>query len=219
MQIIELYEKIISNIESPIVFEIGSNNGTHTNVLLSFLWNKHFKFYAFEPDRRQSENMLSIINFYQLNEGQKLSFVPFAIGNDDSIMKFFLSCGSESKKNNSHIPQVYTGSSSLKEPYLAPQLWEGMTFEETSVQCMKLDTFCMQKGIDHIDFIWMGVQGAEADVFSGGENVLKSTDWIYTEYSNKELYRGSMNLQQTADVLSNFDLVQDYGGDALFRRK
>ena len=208
MDIINRYRDIISTIKEPVIFEIGANNGGHTRLLLSHITSKKYSFFSFEPDHRQFANM----------QIKGIEFFPYAIGNFDGLTEFNLSGGSE--KRAGFVHQEFTGSSSLKEPHNVLKYWPNMTFVKTEVKCMKLDTFCMQKGIDHIDFIWMDVQGAEEDVFLGGENILKNTDWIYTEYCDGELYKNEIGISQILNILSDFELVEDYnGGDALLKRK
>jgi hypothetical protein len=50
--------------------------------------------------------------------------------------------------------------------------------------------WCKQNVIDKIDIIWIDVQGAELNVFKGGENILKNTKVIFTEVGLKAYYEG-----------------------------
>lgn len=67
----------------------------------------------------------------------------------------------------------------------------------------------------------MDVQGAEIDVFRGGQNTLTKTRFIYTEYNDNELYKGQFNLRQLMKYLRvlDFDVLIRYPGDVLFRSK
>ena len=80
---------------------------------------------------------------------------------------------------------------------------------------MGLDTWCDENGIEAIDFIWLDVQGAEMDVIRGGEKVLVKTRYIYTEYSDQELYEGQSPLDQLLNALPAFKIVERYRGDVL----
>ncbi len=86
-----------------------------------------------------------------------------------------------------------------------------------------LDSFCEENGIEHIDFLWMDVQGAEKEVFLGAKNMIGKIDYIYTEYHEEEMYEGATNLQTVSDLLPGYDLAQNWpytdvmGGDALFK--
>ena len=82
-----------------------------------------------------------------------------------------------------------------------------------------LDTWCDKHDIREIDFIWMDVQGAEIDVFKGGVNTLSKTRFIYTEYSDRELYEGQWNLRKMMKLLKDFDIAIRYPGDVLLKNK
>ena len=41
----------------------------------------------------------------------------------------------------------------------------------------------------------MDVQGAERDVLQGSNTMLSNIGYIYTEYSNEELYEGQLDLR------------------------
>ena len=53
----------------------------------------------------------------------------------------------------------------------------------------------------------MDVQGAEIDVTRGGRNALISTRYLYTEYSNEELYEGQLSLKQLLKELADFGVI------------
>ncbi len=67
----------------------------------------------------------------------------------------------------------------------------------------------------------MDVQGAESDVIAAGRQTLGNTRFIYTEYSDKELYEGQLSLQAILDLLPSFEVVTKYPreveGDVLLR--
>ena len=65
----------------------------------------------------------------------------------------------------------------------------------------------------------MDVQGAEIDVIRGGRNALKYTRYLYTEYSNKELYEGQISLKPLLDELIDFDVIVRYPDDILLKNK
>ena len=88
-----------------------------------------------------------------------------------------------------------------------------------SVPTSTLDAVSEGHGIGPVDFIWIDVQGAELDVFRGAPRTLATTRFIYTEYSDRELYEGQPRLRDLARCLSDFELMVRYPGDALFRNR
>ena len=109
-------------------------------------------------------------------------------------------------------------SGSISKPKNHFRLFPGISFpHEIQVKTKTLDSWCAEQGIDSVDFIWMDVQGAERSVFHGGAATLAKTRFLYTEYSNYELYEGQPSLQQILDELITFRLVTRYPGDVLLQ--
>jgi hypothetical protein len=68
--------------------------------------------------------------------------------------------------------------------------------------------------------MWVDVQGAEDLVFSGAKETLKRTRYVYTEYSNVELYENQLNLNQLLKLFGDsWEIVHDFGGDVLLKNK
>lgn len=118
------------------------------------------------------------------------------------------------------MPKGWDLSGSIRQPKKHLIVHPLITFDQKiTVTASTLDTWCDKHGIEAIDFIWMDVQGAEIDVFKGGINTLTKTRFIYSEYSNQELYKGQFNLRQLMKYLKNFNVVIRYPGDVLLRNK
>ena len=70
---------------------------------------------------------------------------------------------------------------------------------EITVKCSTLDEWC--KNNNKIDIIWIDVQGAELQVFKGGENTLKDVKIIFTEVGFKPYYEGQSLKKDIDDFL------------------
>ena len=66
---------------------------------------------------------------------------------------------------------------------------------------------------------WADVQGAESDLMAGAARFLRSSRYLYTEYSNEEWYEGQITLTELLQMLPDFDLIRRYAMDALFENK
>jgi FkbM family methyltransferase len=95
-----------------------------------------------------------------------------------------------------------TLSGSLKEPKLHLQVYPDVKFEEKIiVDTIKLDDFWSDS---RINLIHLDVQGAEDLVIEGGKRVFRNcVEYLYTEYSNFELYEGAMTKQKILDALGD----------------
>lgn len=118
------------------------------------------------------------------------------------------------------FPEGWHLSGSIRRPtgHLNEHKW--CNFENSlEVPVQRLDTWAASRGIQHVDFIWADVQGAEMDLIAGGVETLKLTTYFYTEYSQSELYEGQAPLETIQAALPNYDLIQRFQHDALFEIK
>ena len=194
--------------ECPVILEIGCNDGSDTRAFLRV--TPHAKVYCFEPDpravRRFKENLGSQID--------KVRLFEIALSDRTGQIDFHLS------SSGGDLPDGWDQSGSIRPPknHLIEFPW--CTFEKTiSVSTCRLDDWCAEHEVSHVEFIWMDVQGAEGDVIVGAQNILKETKFVYTEYSNKELYEGQPTLKSLLALLPTFDVIARYPGDVLLRNR
>jgi len=204
----------LCNFDHPILFEIGCAEGLDTEDFIKTFVDLDFKLYCFEPYEQNA------IEFRNVIKDPRVKFYQAAVGNIDGEVDFYISIG----KN------IY--SSSLKEPGEACfRIWRNLfpdksSFKKTTVKSLKLDTFVSENRIKLIDFIWMDVQGAEDLVIQGGKETFdKRVRYLYTEYSNQEIYVGEPSLEKIMKMLPNYSLVENFpnqngdllGGDVLLK--
>jgi FkbM family methyltransferase len=139
--------------------------------------------YAVEPDpRRPAPQDLP----------KNVSWHECAIGACDGEVTLWQS---ESKSG-----RPYTKSSSIKVPHAHFRYHPDIIFRQRiTVQGYTLDAFTENNHIDQIDLIWADIQGAEGDMIIGGRKTLARTSYLYTEYSDLELYSAQPTL---ADILA-----------------
>lgn len=198
-----------------IFFEIGSHFGVDTKEFIKVTKNLH----CFEPDHRNIEM------FKQLNLPVTLN--EYAISDIDGVSNFYLSSGNvyESKygpTNNELVNQNdWSASSSLMTPKNHTIKTPWVKFEnKIEVKTKKIETYCLENNIKNIDFIWMDVQGAELNIIKGMGEFKEKIRYIYTEYSDEELYEHQGTKEQIIDLLGpNWIVVFDFGGDILLKNK
>jgi len=193
----------------PIILEIGCNDGSNTLWFLEAFESP--RIFCFEPDPRAVSRFR-----HKIGERPEISFYEYAIGSKNGEETFYMSGGAESEE----LPEGWDYSGSIRKPKNVTLVHPWLTFEKNiTVQTKTLDTWCAEQGIDRIDFIWMDVQGAEIDVIRGGENALRKTRFLYTEYNDKELYEGQLSLKQLLKTLPAFEVIVRYPDDILLRNK
>jgi 2-O-methyltransferase len=208
-----IYE-FIQNLGIKVLVEIGCHNGSDTRKFRNM--HPNARIVCFEPDPRNS------MNLHKNGISDIAEVYPFAVSNHNGNMKFYLSTGDVGTvdPHNEFINTDWSLSSSLKKPtgHLYQHTW--ITFPNSvDVQTIRLDDFDPLKNTK-IDIMWVDVQGAEDLVFSGAKEALKRTRYVYTEYSNLELYENQLNLTDLLKLFGDsWELVHDFGGDVLLRNK
>lgn len=221
MEIIQRFENIISNSNYPIVMEFGACDGYHSRLMIDIILKKTntFQYHLFEPKKDLHESIYNRIGHLINQLPNNIKLFDKAIGADNGKMKFYVSGGQ--RIVNGQVLDSYYGSSSIRKPKLVTQAWKDMTFYESNCDVITFDEHIKVQGLSGkiIDFIWADIQGAEVDLINGGKDAFKNVKYFYTEYANSEFYEGEIGLKEICNMLPNFELVQDYGGDVLLKNK
>lgn len=192
--------------------EIGCHFGTDTEEFRNM--HPHARIFCFEPDPRN----IKMLHTRGIDKICELHSV--ALSNVNGEASFYLSSGNSRGKVSEEIlyQNDWSCSSSLKKPTGHLQIHPWISFQQqVTVPTRRLDDIESLKDTI-IDFMWVDVQGAEDLVFSGGPETLKRTKYLYTEYSNYQLYEKQLNLQSILKLVgSHWQVVYDYGGDVLLK--
>ena len=192
-----------------VVLEIGAHMGFDTEKLRSVTKANIF---SFEPDPRNIKIMKD------RGIDNQVSLIEKAVGNSNESQVFYLSTGDvpESTGNDYYDMNEWTASSSLRPFKNHTSMFPWCTTkQEILVDTITLDTFTKENSIKEINFIWMDVQGAEDLIFIGGQDILKHTDFIFTEYSNMELYDGQKTLDELIELLPGNWIIKGYDSSGL----
>lgn len=192
---------------NPTILEIGCNNGSDTLALLRVM--PQAKIYCFEPEPRAVARFKEQLGSHL----DKVRLFEIAVSDRTGQIDFHSSGGG-------NLPDGWDQSGSIRRPKNHVIEYPWVKFEKTiAVSTCRLDDWCAENGVDQIDFIWMDVQGAEGDVIAGASKILESTRFLYTEYSNNELYDGQPSFRNLLARVPSFDVVARYPGDVLLRNR
>ncbi len=202
-----------------VMLEFGACDGYHTNRFLELfrMCGTNFTLHSFEPEK--SNFQLAENATRAGNNTNTFKLWPLAIGAEEGERVFYVSGGV--RKVDGVIVDRYYGSSSIRAPKIVTQAWPDMTFTEDKVQVTTLDAFALAHLSNRpIDFIWADIQGAQVDLIRGGANTMKRVRYLYTEYDSSELYEGEdVGTDKIRELLPDFDVVEDYGGDILLHNR
>ena len=223
-------KKLIGEKEEVIIFEIGCADGRDTRKFLQ-TFGDNLKLYTFDPEPVNIKALSEIgaTNYRgesnnDIIQDPRNIFHPYAMCDEDKTIIF-------NRSRDIGYPDKGEGvgrySGSIHDPVNQASMYTGILFDQTvESQGRSLDSFCKEKSIGHIDFIWMDTQGAEREVLGGMKENYTNIDYIYTEYYNEEMYKDQIYLNGIVEMLSeNFDLLATFpftdcqGGDALFKNK
>ena len=223
-------KKLIGEKEEVIIFEIGCADGRDTRKFLQ-TFGDNLKLYTFDPEPVNIKALSEIgaTNYRgesnnDIIQDPRNIFHPYAMCDEDKTIIF-------NRSRDIGYPDKGEGvgrySGSIHDPVNQASMYTGILFDQTvEAQGRSLDSFCKEKSIEHIDFIWMDTQGAEREVLGGMKENYTNIDYIYTEYYNEEMYKDQIYLNGIVEMLSeNFDLLATFpftdcqGGDALFKNK
>ena len=194
------------------ILEAGAANGVDTVEFATFF--PYATIYAFEPVRKNYEALC------------------LAVKGKNNVKTFKLALAEEngeSKIHVSHNKEVGTTlatSSSLLRPKehinFHPHI-EFVTSEK--VRATTIDKWAEENGVDHIDIMWLDMQGIEYQVLRASPRMLKTAKVIYSEVSLKELYEGSILYDQYKQWMSaqgfrvdKEELLWEDAGNVLFVR-
>jgi FkbM family methyltransferase len=207
-----IFDFIKENFNSEsLIFEIGAHFGIDTEKIYGLT---KATIHAFEPDPRNYK----ILHERGVNNIAKI--VNIAISDKIGESIFYLSSGQVYTGNELLDKNDWSASSSLKVPkkHLERHPWCKFN-DAVSVVTLTLDEYCRVNKIDTIDFIWCDVQGAEDLVIKGGQEMLKKTKYLYTEFCNEELYEGELNLESIIKLLpGNWEVLLFEGENVLLKR-
>lgn len=168
------------------IFDVGACEGEE-----SIRYAKMFpvaKVYSFEPlldNYRQAK-----ANLKRFNLDPDLLF-NLALGDENGETDFFVSSGHPDGIVSSADWNYGNKSGSMLPPSnIMSENYKWLKFEQgKQVSVCRLDDFCKQNRVSHIDFLHMDVQGAELKVLDGAGDMINEMDLVWLEVSTKSFYR------------------------------
>lgn len=197
------FPTIFSGAQRAVVFELGANIGSDTELIRQAAGGDACRYIAVEPDP------ICAAAFRQAHQGKPITFIQAAVADRNGLAVFSGSTGGNS--GTLKIPRKHL--TEFPDVLFPPEL-------VSLVPTVTLDEVFLRSGVGGVDFIWCDVQGAEDLVISGGSNALSFTRYFFTEYYDTEIYSGQIPLAEIHRRLpGDWELAQRWETDALFRNK
>jgi 2-O-methyltransferase len=194
--------------ENPVIFEAGGHYGKDT-VRFIEQWPKS-NIISFEPNpnafKNLKSNTMEFENVYAYNiavngyNGTALLNVCYGTTGEDPI---------------------FEGASSLLEASEGMKIHYGGP--KVEVPCVILDDWCGNNSVDHIDFMWLDLEGLELQILASSPRILDTVKVIYTETNFFEFRKGTTQFSELKAFLekSGFKMLSHWykeglQGDAIF---
>ncbi len=199
--------------DRPTILEIGANDGTHTLQFAACFRDPAI--HCFEPEpraiRRFRRNLRGVPN---------VRLVEAAVGATTGTVRFHRSDGQRHKRWRRPLPEGWDYSGSIRPPKRHLDVHPDVEFREPiEVPMLSIDDWALEHSVEGVDLVWMDVQGAEREVLAGMRATLPRIRFLYTEYSDVELYEGQPNLAEILAMLPDFEVMERFPGDVLLRRR
>jgi len=173
--------------EDPIIIEAGAFKGKDT-IRMAKQW-PHGNIYAFEPVKELFDELQANCAPYT-----NIRCINLALADKVGECTFWPSEHPRRPGKASQAGSLLAPKERLK---LSP-----ITFgQATTVQSTTLDVWAKEEGIDHIDLLWLDLQGYELPVMQASPHLLKKTQCIWTEVHFTQAYEGQAQYQEVQQWL------------------
>jgi FkbM family methyltransferase len=170
-----------------VILDIGSRDLDQSIELRSAFPNA--RIIAFEPNPEQYKLC------YERSKLFGIDFVGCAVSDEEGESDFW-------------IMDFNEGGSSLLKPINVP--WSTNISKKVTVPCRRIDNVLKELGIDHVDCVWMDVQGYELKVLKSFGNYLKGVKVIHGEASPNPNYEGHVQITELESYLIQNDFELDF---------
>ena len=202
--------KYLKNIKHPIILEAGAADGYDTLRFSKLAPSSTI--YAFEPVKK---NFSMLKN--RVESCSNVIIYNLALADFDGTAEMNISENTECSKG-------IADSSTLLEPEYHNFLYSHVTFnEKEKVKTKTLDSWALEEGIDHIDAMWLDMQGYEYIMLKESSKILPTVRVIYSEVSLKELFKGACLFDEYKEWLLSIgfrvvmeEFVDEGTGNVLF---
>ena len=196
--------------ENPVIIEARACSGADT-LELSKIWPKS-QIHAFEPNPHTYQMLvkqvdgLSNIYTYNLALGNKIEMADFYVCRHPCLP----------------IEEDTADPSSLFPPIRDKM--PTVRFDQViQVPVVTLDQWAEKFGVDHVDFIWFDMQGAEGIVLQACPKILSTVKVVQAEFFRENFYEDTMLLPDLECFFHTNGFVKVYqhgdkAGDVIYKR-
>lgn len=197
----------------PVIIEAGAYDGAES-LVMARKWPQGMV-YSFEPIPYLYENLVKTTELQS-----NIHTYPLAVGDKVGQASMYVS---ESLNN----PGIPSQSSSLLAPKEHLNYCSHVLFKKViTVPVTTFDVWAEQNNIDHVDLMWLDMQGYELNALMASPKILSTVRVILTEVEHVEAYANQYQFEEVKSWLEGqgFEMIAQnnycsWFEDALFVRK
>lgn len=191
--------------ENPIILEAGAHYAQDTRCMAD-VWPKG-TIHAFEP---------TPVNLKKVREAAEeyANVIAYSYALD-------IECGVKLFYQDSDEDRGNQGANSL----LLHNLLAKSSNPPIQVECITIDKWAHQEGVDRIDFMWLDMEGNELNALKGAGDILSRVKVIFTEVNFREFWHGCAQYEPLKKYLEELgfkevwkDIQPCWNGNVLFVR-
>jgi FkbM family methyltransferase len=200
---VRMVGKILQDSPNPAIIELGGYQGEDTTWMHSLVRGRNPKMLVVEPDE---DNFKTIVRAGL----SQVSMVHAAIAAKTGTCDFW-KCSTPDGR----------GSGSIRYPggHLREKPWYDFKKLPEQIPCYVLDDLYRSHGFDHVDLLWVDIQGAEKDMIEGGKETLKHAKFMFIEAEERELYDGQALRPELFAMIPDWEVVRVFDFNVLLRNK
>jgi len=195
--------------DAPTIIEAGASRGMDT-VKFAARWPAS-KIFAFEPVNQTYDQLVEATRNFP-----NVTTIRAALGDKVGGTTINVSSRPDNK--------LATDASSLLEPHESFTKNHNLQFtEKQQVELKTLPSFCEEFGLQHIDFMWLDMQGFELKMLQAAGKFLEHVDRIYMEVYSIATYNDAPSYDQVRQSMTHlgFEVEREFtcasGGNVLFK--
>ncbi|MFN3523983.1 MAG: FkbM family methyltransferase [Phenylobacterium sp.] len=148
---------------SPVCLHVGASDGRHSYVMTQVA--PKARIYAFEPSAFTFEVLKTCMAWHGI--GGQVTPVHAAVADAPGELLLVTP-----KKTSGRMGRAYAFVAEAAPKGAARPDLQDMGLELQPTPVVALDAFCAERGIDHVDFIRMDIEGAEQKALEGALKIL-----------------------------------------------
>jgi FkbM family methyltransferase len=237
------YLKKLIDKDKVTIVEIGSHWGQDTVRFVQKF--KNVIIHSFEPNpvtvkinKSLIESVMKRTKMVILNkpleyEEAKIFLYNFAISDKNGYTDFHCTYREPRESDKKHTERNLVGNVNFHyddfvKPYVIAADGSSLNkikgndlYKTIKVQTKTLDDWLSDVELDHVDLMWIDVQGHEKNVIKGAKEALKKVDYVIMETGEQNNYENAMSQKETIQLMKTFSFkhIRNFGNDSLFGRE